>query len=70
MLYLLILRRFYEKKSVMKKSKSLNKKYKGLNKNYMRSICQLEGWDWKGETITEDDGMVVIVIPVVVQKEQ
>ena len=43
----------------MKKSKSLNKKYKGLNKNYMRSICQLEGWDWKGETITEDDGMVV-----------
>ena len=22
------------------------------------SICQLEGWDWKGETITvEDDGM-------------
>ena len=59
MLYLLILRRFYEKNSVMKKSKSLNKKYKGLNKNYMRSICQLEGWDWKGETITEDDGMVV-----------
>ena len=41
MLYLLILRRFYEKNSVMKKSKSLNKKYKGLNKNYMRSICQL-----------------------------
>ena len=23
-----------------------------------KSICQLEGWDWKGETITEeDDGM-------------
>ena len=54
----------------MKKSKSLNKKSKGLNKNYMRSICQLEGWGWKGETITEDDGMVVIVIPVVVQKEK
>lgn len=36
------------------------KKPKSLNKNYMRSICQLEGWDWKGETITEeDDGMVV-----------
>lgn len=34
------------------------KKPKSLNKNYMRSICQLEGWDWKGETITEeDDGM-------------
>ena len=24
------------------------KKPKSLNKNYMRSICQLEGWDWKG----------------------
>ena len=27
------------------------KKPKSLNKNYMRSICQLEGWDWKGDLV-------------------
>ncbi len=26
---------------------TIMKKPKSLNKNYMRSICQLEGWDWK-----------------------
>ncbi len=38
---------------------TIMKKPKSLNKNYMRSICQLEGWDWNGEkTTVEDDGMV------------
>ena len=27
------------------------KKPKSLNKNHMRSICQLEGWDWKGDLV-------------------
>lgn len=45
------------------------KKPKSLNKNYMRSICQLEGWDWKGEKITvEDDGMIVYRCYVLTQK--
>ncbi len=33
------------------------------------SICQLEGWDWKGETITvEDDGMIAFRFYKLTQK--